>query len=299
MLLRIVRGRVLPGREDDFVAVSRRQVSEGAGSHGLLAFMAGYRRVDREDQFVLVSTWQAHEDVVRVVGDDPLRHPRSRQVLEGIAEIESVEQYALLEPIHRGILDAPGAVLRVTEATIRPGRRADLLAWLARKSRELGAMRSLLGWAMATRGTEDGAERAIGVSAWPSPLLIEAIGEAGREGMALFSEVDQFITDQSSRQYQAIELRLPERVRSLGGRRLIAARFGSGIAAERARSALSRSFSTARESGVSIAGLGGGPHNGESQVLVARVMLAEYLPAERLIADHGGQVIYERDEAPA
>ena len=70
--------------EAEFVAACRRQVAEGARSEGLLAFMAGYRRVDQADRFVLISTWQSAEDAARVTGADDA-HPRSETILADVA----------------------------------------------------------------------------------------------------------------------------------------------------------------------------------------------------------------------
>lgn len=295
MLLRLFRGRVLPGREDDFVALTRRQVAEDGRAPGLVAFMAGYRRVDRSDRFVLVSTWESEVDMVRAVGERPIDRPRSVDILAGIAQMERVDQFDVRPPAYIGILDAPGAVVRVTEAVIKPGRQDDLFAWLKQKDREINASKMVLGWTIGTRVDGD-VERVIAVTAWPSPLMIEALADDAREGRTLFAAVDEFITDARVEQYQAIELRVPERIQHAGGRRLIAARFPSGADAEKARSILSTRFVTAREAGVSVARLANAGRGAHQQVLVARVTHGEYLPAERLIADLGGQVIYEADE---
>jgi hypothetical protein len=299
MLLRITRGRVLPGREEHFIAISRQQVEQGARSPGLLAFMGGYRRIEGTDEFILVSSWLDDESVVRSVGDRPIEQPRSSDVLADVATIEQVDHYTMLEPIHRGMLDAPGAVLRYATATLQPGRLPDLLRWMKEKDREINATRILLGWALGHR-VERGREVVASVSAWASPLQIEAVAEEGRAaGGALFAAVEQFVTDISVANYQAIELKLPAALADLGGRRLIAARFSSAEAAAEAKATLEQRFESAREAGVFTARLGSAGHQGEQLVLVARITLAEHAHAQRQIVDLGGQVLYETDEARA
>jgi hypothetical protein len=297
MLLRVIRGRVLPGRSHDFVEVCRQQVAEGARSVGLLTFMGGYRRVGGVDEFVLASSWESEEAATSVTGDDT--NLRAALNLRDVATIESVERSELHAPIFRGILDAPGAVIRVIEAKLRPGMHDALFSWLDQKEREIRATRLVLGWIIGDR-VVDGEQRIVSIAAWPSPLMIEALTETGREGQPIFAALDEFVSDVSIAQYQSIEVELPSRLADVGSRRILAARFDSESAANDARETLTEAAATANEAGVSVARLASDRASGDdsldSHVLVARVSLAEYPLAERMIGDAGGQIILAADE---
>jgi quinol monooxygenase YgiN len=298
MLLRIVRGRVHDGRTSAFVDVCRQQVAEGARTPGLITFMGGYRRIGGGEEFVLVSAWESERAAASATGGRD--SPRIAANLKDVATIESIERYQLRPPVFRGILDAPGAVIRVIHATVRPGKREALYAWLEQQDREIKTTRLLLGWALGER-LVDGGYQVSAVSAWPSPLVIESLAEPGRAGMTLFAAVDEFIADPQLVQYQAIELQLPLGLADVGSRRVLAARFDSESAANGARDALTASAESASEAGISIArlasdtGLAVAPGT-DRHVLVARISLADYPQAERMITDHGGQIILAADE---
>src|SRR5687767_7515825 len=116
MSLRVVRGRVEPGRSSEFIDICRWQVAQGARTPGLLTFMGGYRRVEGIDEFVLASAWESQAAAELATGVDT--NLRAAVNLRDVATIDSLDQYDLLPPLFRGILDAPGAVLRVTQARI-------------------------------------------------------------------------------------------------------------------------------------------------------------------------------------
>ena len=175
-------------------------------------------------------------------------------MLADVATIEPVELYRLVPPFFRGLLDQPGAVIRLSSAVLKPGMRDALYKWLDQKEREIRATRLLLGWAMGERVVGDQLHL-MAISAWPSPLLIEALAEPGRQGMPLFAEVEQFISDAVVTQYQAIELQLPARLSDVASRRVVAARFDSEEAAGRAREAISVACVSANEAGISVAKL--------------------------------------------
>ena len=44
----------------------------------------------------------------------------------------------------------------------------------------------------------------VAVSAWPSPLVIEAVADPGRTGAPIFADVDQFNADVVVEQYHAL-----------------------------------------------------------------------------------------------
>src|SRR5947208_1622305 len=147
MLLRVIRGNVVAGREADFIAICREQVSGGARSPGLAAFFCGYQRNDGVDRFVLASVWDSEEDAAQVGGDPS--HPRVADIAAGVATIESAIHYSALDPIFHGIVDAPGGVIRLSSARVSRDGRDGLLNWLRSQPRQRVAntQQLLLGWA--------------------------------------------------------------------------------------------------------------------------------------------------------
>ena len=79
---------------------------------------------------------------------------------------------------------------------------------------------------------------------------------------------------------------------------MIAARFATRSAADLAAASLSVTVSPAIGTQISVAPLGapGSASQDGSFILVARVQVNEYARAERLIADHGGDVILSQRE---
>jgi hypothetical protein len=295
MPLRLFRGRVIVGRENEFIDLMRQGVErEAPDAPGLISFMCGYRREAGADRFLLASAWNSEAELRASIGQDPLGHPNTLDKLAGVAEAEQIEHFELLRPLPAGILDAPGAVIRASRAVVRPGRLEALLDFLVRKEREVDAGKLLLGWMIGWRQHGERTEWA-GVSAWPSPLQYEVVADTGLADSMLFAELDELVTDFQLEVYQAIELQLPERLVRLGGRRLIVARFDSTDAAANARDVLARHLAGGIGSDGSVARLAS--RQADAQVFVARVMMADHAAAERLIADHGGQILYEADEA--
>ncbi|HEY7599346.1 MAG TPA: antibiotic biosynthesis monooxygenase [Candidatus Limnocylindrales bacterium] len=292
MPLRLFHGRVTAGREADFIELLRRGVERESPAPGLLSYMCGYRREGGVDRFLLASAWESEADIERAVGPDPLGHPNTLVKMAGLIELDSVAHYELIRPLPSGILDAPGAVIRQTHCYVKPGRFEELRDWLARKARDIDASHVMLGWMLGWRRQGERIE-GVGVSAWPSPLQYEAVADAGLASTILFREMEDFVTDFSVEVYQAIELQLSSRLASLGGRRLIVARFDSSGAADQARLVLSDRLAPNDGSDVSVARLAG---PADAQVFVARVMLADHAVAERLIHDHGGEILFEADE---
>jgi hypothetical protein len=275
MLLRVIRGRVATGRESEFLDICRRQVAERGRAPGLVAFFPGYRRVGGTEQFLLAATWQSDDDAVRSAG--PAQNPSVVSVLGEVATVDSFEQFEVVGPTFSGLVDAPGGVVRLTSAFIKPGRRDDLYAWLAGRNRTATsqAQRLLLGWAIGERSLGE-RRQVISVSVWPSPLVIEALSEPGREGTSLFSAADEFVEETAAEQYQAISLELPHELADIGARRILAARFATREPADQASLALVNSIRSAAEVPISIAPLGapGTARDVQSWILVARVSAA-------------------------
>ncbi len=296
MIIRLIRGRVLAGRESDFVHLCREQVADGARAPGLISFFPGYHRVDGRDRFVLASTWDSAESAEAVAGAP--ESPRARTVLADVAELENVEVYEAIEPTFRGIVDAPGGVVRVSTAFVQTGRRADLFSWLAANGQSRQPQRLVLGWAMGERQV-NGRDQILAVSAWPSQLVIEALSEPGSATGLLFANAEDFVSEVAVEQYQAIGLELPDELADVGARRVLAARFATRELADAAGAALVRDVPQAGDAPISVAPLGapGTATDVASWILVVRVSMADYPRAERLIADHHGDVVLATRES--
>jgi hypothetical protein len=299
MLLRVIRGTVSAGRESDFVAVCRQQVADFGRAAGLVAFISGYRRVDGVDEFVLGSTWESDELAASVAGaaDNPVAAGR----LSGIATIGRLDVYDVVEPAFRGIVDAPGGVVRFTSGKVANEDHARMISWLRnpRGDRAKDIQHLMLGWAVGERPTDDGTGvEVVALSAWPSPLVIEAIADPNRSQAPLYAEIDDFAADFHVDVYRAIGLELPDAMADIGSRRVIAARFSERQAADEAALALTGAVARPHDAHISVAPLGapGQAASDGSYVLVARVAINEFGRAERLIADQGGEVILSQRE---
>ena len=104
MPLRLFCGRINPGREEDFITLLRNGVEREAPAPGLQSFMAGYRRVDGVEKYILASAWQSEADLRRSLGDDPLVNPNTLAKIEGVATAERIDHYELIQPAPSGIL---------------------------------------------------------------------------------------------------------------------------------------------------------------------------------------------------
>jgi len=299
MLLRVIRGTVGVGRESDFIAICRQQVSDFGRAPGLAAFISGYRRVDGVDEFILAATWDSNEQAELAAG--PEDKPKVVERLSGVATIRTFDVYTVLEPSFRGIVDAPGGVVRFTSGKVPNAARARMLAWLRtpRRDRAADIQHLMLGWAVGERPTPDGESvEVVAASAWPSQLVIEAIADEGRAEAPNYSEVDEFAADFHVDVYRAIGLDLPDAMSDIGSRRIIAARFASRDAADAGAAGLGTVVAQPKDAQISVAPLGapGMASNDGTYVLVARVAINEFARAERLIADRGGEVILAQRE---
>jgi hypothetical protein len=253
-------------------------------------------RVSGEDQFLFATVWESAEAAERSAGR-PAQLTASA-VLAEVAQVDSVLVYDALEPVFRGIVDAPGGVVRLTTAQLVPGMRPALVAWLADQARSRQPQRLVLGWATGERQV-DGRHEMVGVSAWPSQLVVEALSEPGAAEGLLYADAGQFVTDVVVESYRAIGLDLPSELSDIGARRVLAARFDEREPADVSAVALAAAIPSAKEMPLSVAPLGapGTASDVKSWILVVRVSVADYPRAERLIADHGGEVILAAREA--
>jgi|SRR4051794_24420891 hypothetical protein len=299
MLLRLIRGNVAAGREADFVAMCRQQAIDRARAQGLVSFFTGYQPAAGHDKFVMAAVWDSEADAVQAGGD--AHQPAIVAIFDGVATVESFDVYDIIEPAFRGVVDAPGGVVRVTTARVSSGGLKELLHWLVAQPRGRASttQRLLLGWALAQRQLGDSEEiEVVAVTAWPSPLVIEAVAEPGRTGATLYADIDRFTDDVRVEQYRAVALELPDALSDVGSRRVIAARFDSGAAADAAAAGLHAALGSPQEANISVAPLGapGAPADALSFIVVARVSISEYARAERLIAQLSGEVILSQPD---
>ncbi len=299
MLLRVITGTVAAGRESDFVGVCRQQIADRGRSAGLVAFMAGYRRVAGLDRFLLAATWETEADAVRAAGDEA--NLTVAEVMAGVATIDTFDVYDVLEPAFRGIVDAPGGVVRVSHARVSAAAHVEMLKFMCNPPRDRAAniQRLMLGWAIGERRALDGdGYEAIAVSAWPSSLAIEAVSDGDGAAAPIYAGIDSFATDFEAEHFRAIGLELPESMSDVSSRRIIAARFETPEDAQQVARTLSAEIASARASNMSVAPLGapGTASDVRSFILVARVAMNEYARAERLIVDEGGDVILSQME---
>ena len=96
----------------------------------------------------------------------------------------------------------------------------------------------------------------VAVTAWPSPLVIEAIADPGRPGSPLYSEIEDFATDFHVDQYRALELDLPDDMADIGSRRVLAARFTTRSSVDAAAVSLRAFVASSLGAQVSVAPLG-------------------------------------------
>src|SRR4051794_809429 len=222
MLLRLIRGDVAAGREADFVDVCRRQAIGRARAPGLVSFFAGYQRVDGHDRFVMAAVWDTEADAVNAGGEP--NQPAVVEILAGVATVDSFDVYTVVDPAFRGIVDAPGGVVRITTARASAESGDAMFRWLAGQPRGRAGMaqRLLLGWALGRREVVGADEvEIVAVSAWPSPLVIEAVADPGRTGAPIFADIDQFNANVVVEQYQALAFDLPDALSDAASRRVI------------------------------------------------------------------------------
>src|SRR4051794_14132636 len=299
MLLRLIRGNVAAGREADFVAMCRQQAIDRARAQGLVSFFTGYQPAAGHDKFVMAAVWESEADAVNAGGD--AHQPAIVAIFDGVARVESFDVYDIIEPAFRGVIDAPGGVVRVTTARVSGAGLEHLMHWLVGQPRGRASMtqRLLLGWALGQRPVAGSDEiEVVAVSAWPSPLVIEAIAEPGRTGATLYADMDRFTDNVHVEHYRAVALELPDALSDVGSRRVIAARFDTREAADATAAGLKAAVASPHDANISVAPLGapGAPPDVRSFIVVARVSISEYARAERLIAQLSGEIILSQPD---
>lgn len=122
MILRVFRGRVAPGREDDVVDFVRDQaITQALAIPGLLSFQPGVRTRGDGRELVIVTTWVDFASLLATGRDldTPITLPSASAIVsEGHAD-----HYELVFGGARGLPLGVGT-LRITSGTIRPNAEA-------------------------------------------------------------------------------------------------------------------------------------------------------------------------------
>jgi hypothetical protein len=216
-----------------------------------------------------------------------------------VARVERVDHYELIPPIDRGVLDAPGAIVRVLDARVR-GRQGPAFAQFVRsKHDELLATRLMLGFQFGRRIDPSG-EHVTGVSSWSDSLTRAQAADPGWTGGPLFSVLPRFLEEMVVEEYEAIPFDLPQHLHHRGGRRILGARFLDEAGARTAVTAIRDQVRDADEPGlfVDTAGSTGQDGGDPGTLLVVRVMLRSAARVERIIRDTGGDLLPASGEAP-
>jgi quinol monooxygenase YgiN len=137
MILRLVRARVLPGRDTALrVALHDALPARIRATEGLLQVHVGLRDADGETEILFITIWSSVEAVVAAVGGDVAR----MAVLEGISEHIEVHGVDLFEVDESSVRTsaAEPLVLRTSAGWIELGPDVEIQQELRRRMRELG-----------------------------------------------------------------------------------------------------------------------------------------------------------------
>lgn len=136
MILRLVRGRLLPGRVATVRAGLAASLDQVRALEGLVHVYVGLRSAAGTDRLAVISTWVSAEAAVTAFGPDAQRVAVISGVTEHL-EIESVSHFELDESAQlEG--DEPAAVLRVAVGEIELGSDVEIQQELRRRLTTLG-----------------------------------------------------------------------------------------------------------------------------------------------------------------
>ena len=193
MILRIVLGRLLAGRDAAALADLRDQMTAMARPiRGLESLLVGARRGSADDtaddppiEAAIASVWADAEAMVAATAvDEQGRFLSGRLALP--FEIERADHYELVERTFAALPPASIALLRVLRVRARRHDEARLVELLRRQQPrlvELGLVASHVG----RRVTSDGGVEAVTVSVWPDRATIRA-ASGGRPDRPVFAD---------------------------------------------------------------------------------------------------------------
>ena len=136
LILRIVRGRLLPGRQADVRAGLATSLSEIQSLGEALQVYAALRSAGEENTFAVISTWPSVEAVVAAFGPDARRIALVPGVTEHL-EVDSVTHFELDESMLVQT-DRAATVARVAVGAVELGSDVEIQQELRRRLPGLG-----------------------------------------------------------------------------------------------------------------------------------------------------------------
>jgi hypothetical protein len=136
LILRMVRGRVLPGRHHALRAGLLESLSQMRNLDGVLHVSVGLRAVPEGNEFALITTWATPDATVAAFGPNVDRIALIGGVTEHL-DVRTVAHFELDESVliqH----DARRSILRVAIGSIELGSDAEIQQELRRRIPELG-----------------------------------------------------------------------------------------------------------------------------------------------------------------
>jgi hypothetical protein len=177
LILRLFRGRAPAERAGDVAsALAGRFLDAARAMHGLSSYAAGLRVDGDTAQFVIASTWDAVDDVVRQT-HGTLDQPATP--LLDFMEPEGAEHYELVGDPVPIIVAPPAAVVRVAHMAIRTDREEEFYRAVRQGLAEVGPTGDLLAYHLGRR-VENGHEAAV-VSVWRSAEALGRVVAPGRD----------------------------------------------------------------------------------------------------------------------
>lgn len=176
MILRVYRGRVIPGHEDRLVRFVREQaIAEALAIPGLLSFQPAIREEPDGTALVIVSTWDAFGSLLATGRDlgSPLAMPRAG----GLVTDGWAEHFEVVTGDARGI-PVRGATLRILRGRLTPNAEAPYFDRLRAIGEPFLDRPDLLAFHVGRR-TEGRYSEIVGVSLWAGEQPGRALPDDG------------------------------------------------------------------------------------------------------------------------
>jgi heme-degrading monooxygenase HmoA len=136
LILRMVRGRVLPGRHQALRAGVRATFSQVRDIPGLIQAHMALRSAAGETEFAVISTWTTPDATMAAFGPDVSRVAELPGITEHL-EFRTVEHFELDESV---LIQAeqPSAIVRIAVGSVELGSDVEIQQELRRRVHELG-----------------------------------------------------------------------------------------------------------------------------------------------------------------
>ena len=136
MILRMVRGRVLPGRHQALRAGLRASFSQVRDIPGLIQAHMALRSAAEGTEFAVISTWTTPDATMAAFGPDVSRVAELPGITEHL-EFRTVEHFELDESVLIQA-DQPSGIVRIAVGSIELGSDVEIQQELRRRVHELG-----------------------------------------------------------------------------------------------------------------------------------------------------------------